>query len=207
AKTDKDREKVQREKSPPVGKFAAGFMALARKFPSSPAAVDALFWVATHPVDVRDAGAGLRGEALSILARDHVKSDRVGLLCTLLVFQIDPGTEEFLRGVHERAKRKGIRARSCASLAVNLKHRARLIPALKGSPEAVKQYQQSFGKKAVRLLLEGDPAKLRAEAEKLFEQLREKHGDYRPPTHGTLGDYARRHLLAIRKPVEENRVS
>jgi peroxiredoxin len=207
AKTTQEKQQVVRDRHPPVGEFAARFLDLARKYPDTQAAVDALFWISTHPVAPTGPDAGLRTEALRALARDHVKSDKVGLLCTLLVFSVDPATEEFLRGVHERARRKAVQARASASLAVNLKHRARLIPALKANPASVTQYEQAFGKKAVRQLLESDPGKLRGESEKLFERVIAEHGQVPHPTHGNLEKFARRHLLAMRKPVDEDRVA
>ena len=207
ARTPQEKRKAQSDKHPRVGEFATQFMALADKFPGSDSAVDALFWVATHPVEPTSPEAGLRARALTTLARDHVKSDKVGRLCTLLVFAIDPATDEFLRGVVERAKQAPVLARARASLAVNLKHRARLVTALKDSPDAIKQYQQAFGKKAVRLLLESDPAKLRAESEKLFEGVIASHGEMPHPTHGSMAKFARRHLLAMRKPVDVDRVA
>jgi peroxiredoxin len=218
ADTPQEKQQVMRDRHPPVGKFAARFLALARKYSDSPAAVDALFWVATHPT-APDDRAGLRAEAMTLLAREHIRSDKVGLLCTMLVFSVDPATEAFLRDVLERSRRSPIRARACASLAVNLKHRARLVPALKNSlvaPDvlagqrnsaAVVQYEQAFGKKAIRQLLASDPVKLRAESEKLFERVIDKYGEIPHPTHGTLEKYARRHLLAMRKPVDEDRVA
>jgi peroxiredoxin len=206
AKTDEEK-KALADRHPRVGAFAARFMALARKYPDSPAAIDALFWVATHPVAPTDAQAGLRGDALTALARDHARSDKVGYLCTLLVFSVDPDTEEFLRGVLRRGNRVPVRSRACTSLAVNLKHRARLIPALKDNPDAVKQYELTYGKKAVRRLLDSDPARLRAESEELFQRVIDRYGARPHPTHGTLEKYARRHLLALRKPVDVDRVA
>jgi peroxiredoxin len=207
AKTADDKQKVMRERHPRVGDFAARFTALARKHPDSPAAVDALFWVATHPLAPADPQAGLRADALSALARRHADSDKVGLLCTLLVFSVDPPTEGFLRGVLKRSKKEAVRARACASMAVNLKHRARLVPALKENAGSVRQYEQVFGKKAITRLLESDPAKLKAESEKLFERVMDRYGEVRHPTHGTLEKFARRHLLALRKPAEEGRAA
>jgi peroxiredoxin len=204
ARTPEDKQKVQRDHLARTGEFSRRFMALARKHTGSPAAVDALFWVATHSPGPADPGAGLRSEALATLARDHLQSDQVGRLCTLLVFSIDPASEEFLRNILARAKRPPILARACASLAVNLKHRARLIPALTEDSDSLERYVQVFGKKAVRQLLDSDPARLRVESEKHFERLLEKYGELPHPTHGNLKQYARHHLLAMRKPVKVN---
>ncbi len=207
AKTAQQKQKVMRDKHPRVGDFSRRFMALARKHPDSPVAIDALAWVVSRPLPPNDPQAALRDEALTILARDHPGNNKVGILCTMLVFAIDPGSEKFLRAVLERSKQPEVLARACASLAVNLKHRARLIPALKENADAVKEYEQVFGKKVVGKLLAGDPTRLRGESEKLFERVVEKYGNSPHPTHGTLEKFARRHLLAMRKPADVNGVA
>jgi peroxiredoxin len=163
--------------------------------------------VVVHPLDPSLEESALRGKALALLARHHADDDRVGSLCTRLVQGVDAGTERFLRDVRERAKKKPVKARAAASLALNLRHRARLIASLEKNADARKQYEAALGKQAVAALLEQDAKKLRAESEKLFEEVADRYGDLPHPTHGKLELYAKRNLLAMRRPVEPDRLA
>lgn len=207
AKTDEERAKVLRDRHPNVASYAKKFMAMASEHPDNTAAVDSLVWVVLHPMDSSLEEAALRDKALLLLGKSHADDDRVGSLCTRLVQSIDVTTEKFLREVHQKAKKKPVKARAAASLAVNLRHRARLIPALEKNAAARKQYEAALGKAVVTALLAQDAKKLRAESEKLFEEVEEKFGDLPHPTHGKLEDYAKRNLLAMRKPVETDRLA
>jgi len=207
AKTDDERAKVVRDKHPRTGDYAKKFMALAREHADRPAAVDALVWVVVHPLDPSLAESALRARALGLLAKGHPDDDRVGSLCTRLVQSLDAATESFLREVLDKATKKPVKARATASLAVNLRQRSRLIPALEKNADARKRYEAAFGKSVVSALLEQDAKKLHEESEKLFGEVVEKFGDLPHPTHGKLETFARRNLLAMRKPVGPDRVA
>jgi peroxiredoxin len=207
AKTRAEKEKALVDKHPRAGEYAQLFLALARKHRGTPAAADSLAWIVSHPLSPNHPQAGLRPEALTILARDHADSDQVGQLCLLLVFSIDAATETFLRGVLARSKNSTVKGQACAALGANLKHRVRLLSAFKEDPAAVKLYEQTFGKKAVAHLQKSDPARLRAESEKLLDRVKDKFADVPHPSHGTLGKYAHRHLLAMRAPVDADRLA
>jgi thiol-disulfide isomerase/thioredoxin len=207
ARTPEEKQKVVKEKHPPVADFATKFMALARQHAGTAAAADALVWVVTHPLDAAQPEAKLRDEALGLLGKHHADSDAVGSLCTQLVLLVDPATEKFLRAVREKAKKVPVKARAVASLAVNLRHRARTIAALGKNADARKQYEAALGKKAIAALLEQEPKELRGESEKLFEEVNEKYGDLPHPTHDKLGLFARRNLQAMRSPADVDRVA
>jgi thiol-disulfide isomerase/thioredoxin len=96
----------------------------------------------------------------------------------------------------------GIQARACASLAQNLKHRGRLIPRLEEDAEAIKEYEQMWGKPAIATLRKQKPAELLARSEKLFERVAEKHGRVKHPLFGSLAGMAKEHLLSLRQPVQ-----
>jgi hypothetical protein len=112
AKTDEAREKVFREKYPQPDRYAGDFMALAAKYPKDPAAVDALVWVAT-----RTRGQPAH-DALAILAKDHVTSDKIGPVCRMVVYTSPPEVAKpFLAAVLEKNPDRGTRAAACLSLA------------------------------------------------------------------------------------------
>ena len=62
AKTAEEQQKVYQDKHPHPAKYAPRFMEIAQKHPNSPAAVDALIWVVTHPVEPGASETKLRRE-------------------------------------------------------------------------------------------------------------------------------------------------
>ena len=134
---------------------------------------------------------------------DHPNDPRLGPLCTALVTTIDADSEAFLRGVLARGTEAGVKGRACTSLAHNLKYRARLVRQLKDEKDALKPWEEAWGKPAVAHLFkhgrrprQGEHPRLRAPGQGLRRKV--KH-----PTHGDLGRFAKAHLLSLREPVEE----
>jgi thiol-disulfide isomerase/thioredoxin len=206
ALTPEQRQKAQ-DKHPRPAAWAPRFMAIAEKYPSSPAAVDALSWVVLHPVAAGEPAADARQRALRRLQTKYIRDERLGRLCTQLVQTIDPASVEFMKTALEKSKSSGVRARACASLAQNLKYRGRLIPRLRDDEEAIKGYEQAWGKPAVRALLKGDPKALLALSEQRFEEVVEKYGDVKHPVHGSLANLAKSNLLSLRRPVTIGQVA
>lgn len=205
ARTPEQRQKAHRDKHPRVEDFAPRFAALARQHPASPAAVDALAWVVTHPAPPASPAAALRPQALKDLLANHARDGRLGTLCTALVTTIDADSEAFLRGVLARGADAGARGRACASLAHNLKYRARLVRQLAGEKDALAPWEQAWGKPAVQYLFKRTAEQLAKESADVFERLAKDFAKVAHPTHGDLGRFARNHLLSLRQPVEEGR--
>ena len=201
AKTVDDKKKVFDTLQPRTDYYASKFMALATRYPKSNAAVDSLLWIITHPVGAESPRADLRDKALGLMLTSHLKDKRLGTLCTRMVHSVDEASEKFLRQAYAKGPTYGIQARACASLAHNLKFRARLVRSLKEDAEVVKDYERSFGKAAVTRLQKDDPKTLLAESEKLFLIVGEKYGEMAHPLHGSMSELARWHLLSIRRPI------
>lgn len=205
ATTDEERQKCYAEKHPQPATFAPRFLAVANRFPGSPIAAESLIWVVTHPVRGDAPEAALRGEAMKLLQTDYLDDERVGRLCTQLVYTLDAPSEAFLRAVLAKSPRAAVQARACVSLAANLKQRGRLIRMLKDDATAVKEHEAGWGKPLVAALLARDPDRLLAESEQLFTRVIKQHGEEKHPLHDTLGDLARAHLGSIRQPVDVGR--
>jgi acyl-CoA reductase-like NAD-dependent aldehyde dehydrogenase len=122
AKTQEERQKVFQEKYPQPDKFAPRFLELAEKNPKDPAGVDALIWVVEYSPPRGPAGK-FRKEALEILARDHVTSDKLGPLCSNLGYARDAATESFLRAVLKKNPHREEQGQACLALAQMLKQR------------------------------------------------------------------------------------
>src|SRR5262249_46061118 len=111
-KTDEAREKLFKERYPNADFYAEDLLALARKYPRDPAAVDALVWVARHA----------RGQplldAVAILGKDHVPSDKIGPVCRMVIHRLPPDTADpFLRAVLEKNPDRATRAAALFALA------------------------------------------------------------------------------------------
>lgn len=202
ARTADERKKAL-EKHPKVEAFAPRFYALATRHPASRAAVDALAWVVLRPAPPGSKAAGLRPKALERLTTDHIKDPRLGPLCTALVTTIDADSESFLRRVLARSLAAGVKARACASLAHNLKYRARLVLQLKDDKAGLKPWEHAWGKPAVAHLFKRSADHWSKESITLFERLAKDHAAVKHPTHGDLGRFAKAHLLSLRQPVED----
>ena len=201
AKTPEAKKKAIDTLQPRAEDFAVRFVALAKANPKSPAAVDSLSWVITHPISPESPRADLRAKALESLASDYLDDARIGKLCTQLVHSADEASEKFMRQVYAKGSTAGMKARACASLAHNLKFRARLIRSLKEDADAVKDYERGLGKVAVARLQKADPKALLEESESLFAVVGEKYGKMGHPLHGSMKELARWHLLSIRRPI------
>jgi len=115
AKTDAEREKAS-AKYPQPKEYAPRFLALARKNPKDPTAIDALVWVAVYS----RSGAEF-DEAMKLLAADYVGSDKLGQVCQMLAFSSTPQSEKFLRLVLEKNPNKEVQGTACLSLGQILK--------------------------------------------------------------------------------------
>lgn len=202
AKTPEAKRQVFREAYPQPSVWAPRFMEFHRRYPTSRQAVDALIWVVTHPVEQTAREFTLRARALELLRTHYLEDERVGKLCTGLVFTIDQPSEDFLRHVFSKAPAAGTQARACASLAHNFKYRARLIDALNEDADMRKEYEKTYGKPILAALLKQDADKLIGESKKLFQYVSAKHGGMKHPTHGTLAKLAEAHLASLEKPVQ-----
>ena len=79
---------------PQLQKYAGRFLELAQKYPQDPVAVDALIWVANSP----RFGAEV-DQAMGILLKDHLQSEKLGRLCQALEYGQSPQAEKLLRDI------------------------------------------------------------------------------------------------------------
>jgi hypothetical protein len=169
AKSAEERRKVL-DSEAQLDQYAPRFLDLAKKYPTDPAALDALIWVAT----IGSAGDTtethqVQNEALLILRRDHINSDKLGPMCSLLRIRSDRGVEEFLRAVLDKNPDRDIQGQACFALATQLKNRA------------------------------DKDSRLAKEAEKFCERALDHYADVSLPfQRGTVGDRAKGMLFEIR---------
>jgi thiol-disulfide isomerase/thioredoxin len=192
-----EAEKAQiRALDPKPDEFAGRFLELAKKAPGDPAAVDALVRIVTH---TRRDGADVQ-EALAILLRDHITSEKLGPVCMRV------GTPE-LRRIVERNPHRNVLAPACFNLAVALKRSSEGIVRARMPDlyEDARMIEQTAGKAALERHIAEDADALTGEAERLFERVIDQYGDLQHFAR-TFGEDARNELyelrhLAIGKPA------
>jgi len=169
AKTDEERQKFVDEKYPKPQEFAKKFADLAKKYPTDPAAVDALVWVSTSA-----AGTAESKEALATLLKEHVTSDKLGRVCSALVYDADG--ERTLRRIATENPHADVQGQAQYALGQALKSRGdrgdeaagkeaeRQFELVAAKYADVKMYNTTLGKLAsgelreIRLLAVGKPA-------------------------------------------------
>lgn len=211
AKTDAQQAAVLEHSGRQTPKFVPPFMALARVYPGTTAAEDALLWVATHAIASTDCI-----EAKLLLARDFARGPKIG---AALGFQgryadYSEVSEAFFRKVMADNPDRDIRGLATYWLARHL------LPKAKASRQARKDptygraanvsYYAYLGADWPDRLRKLDPDALEAEAEANLERVVKfyaevPHNDKRRKP-GTLGEAARSYLregrdLAVGRPA------
>jgi hypothetical protein len=130
AKTDAERQKAFEEKYPKPQDYAGRLVELAKKHPTDPVAVDALAWIATNVRSGKE-----NDEAVNILFRDHVQSDKLGPVCAMQIYSQGPGIEARLRAVVEKNPHHTVQGQACYALASYLQRQGK-------SAEAEKLFEQ-----------------------------------------------------------------
>jgi outer membrane protein assembly factor BamB len=204
ARTQAERQQVLAR----LASLPQHFLELAEKSPEDPVALPAL----TQTVEVVNGmafpagGTGSPGHrALAILARDHVKSDKLGPVCQQVVFGFHKSHETFLRAVLERNPHRDVQGLACLSLAQFLNNRLHRLNQVRDQdgPELAQRYYRVFGREYIEALLWQDRAQLAGEAETLFVRAGNEYGDVKIPvtfvgTGGTVAEKANAELFQIR---------
>jgi thiol-disulfide isomerase/thioredoxin len=190
-------------------KCAAGCLELAEKHPDDPAALDALIWVLRHTATGGPALpekarlVRLHGQALSLLRRDHLGSEKLGAVCRLPGMGIiaDPESVKFVEEVLAKSPHRAVRAQALERLAdYKLSYDSGLLRTLRKDPEQAKRLEQVWGKEVLQAALATDPERMRQEGERLYERLAKEYADIPDPQVGTLGKRAALTLAALRQP-------
>ncbi len=196
AKTPEEERKIFDEMHP-TRRLAPRFLALAEMNPKDPVAIDALLWVVTNDrfnSDKTDA----RRQALGILLRDHVQSEKVGAICESLGYAFDKASETAIRTILEKSPHSEVQGRACLALVHYLTRRLYLAEKVKQHPELVTKSLEELDKEYVQELYRQDATKVTAEVEAILNRVVEKYADVKLPDRGTMGERARAELFDIR---------
>jgi hypothetical protein len=187
--------------------YARRFLALARKYPADPVAIDALGGLVANQFTPPEAE-----QAAAILIRDHLASDKLIPIYHQLVTTLFPApssaAERLLRAAAEKGPTPDTRGLASLKLAELLKYRADAIRMLRGlEPDPFYTFEElarSGGREPVKRTDE-DPDTLTKQAEQFFDRVVQRYADVRGKN-GTLGEAAAKALfhlrvLAVGKPA------
>jgi len=187
-------------------KLPLKFLELAEENPKDPVALEALIQTVSivNGTAFPTGGKDSPGErALTLLRRDHIRSDKLGLVCQQVLFGFHKSHEEFLRAVLETNPHPEVQALACLSLAQFLTDRLNRLDLIKDQPDLAERYRGVFGKDYLEELQRQDRAAVAKEAETLFDRAAERYADVQIPvtyfgSGGAVGDKAKAELFQIR---------
>jgi hypothetical protein len=212
AKTDEEQQKAFEKLYPDAEKYAERFLALAEKNPKDAVAIDALVWVVQYarplwPTNIMEDKEQLAKQpferAKAILVRDHLASDKLGVLALRIGgLRHDRESEKLLRLLLEKSPHREVQGTACYGLARFLKSQAATLRYVRGDAEKAKQLEQFYGKDEAAYLQTLDAAKVEKEMEQLFERAVEKYADVKHSLRDqTMGQLAEAALFELRSLV------
>jgi hypothetical protein len=204
AKTAEDQQKVVQEKYPWPDKYASKLLELVEKNPKEPFVEEALIWIMTNESEllrfrpwyqhaaryemIRVMTSGgrqwgvltkeeqdIRRKATEMLLRDHVTSAKLARVAETLGSSQDQKSAALLHAMLDKNPNKKVKVEACVALARQMQTRVALVKQFKHNPQAAKSVEERYGKDYVLELQKADPAKLEAEAEKLYAELTDKY--------------------------------
>lgn len=164
-----------------VGDLGRRAVALAKKHPGTPDAIEALLWA--HSAATENA-PDLVGTIYDILADGYLNSEAILPLCRFAWFDAAKGThaEEFLRYAIQRSENIKVRGLCCYSLG---RHQLVLATLVRGLNDPVRgailaRRTERLDQASKRRLKTLDADKLEHEAEACFDRTAKEFGDVRP---------------------------
>lgn len=195
-------------------KFDWLFLDLAKNNPKTNTAVYALTWILGYTYDSSDPRSP-RAQALKILIRDHVESEKMAAVCQIFRM-VRSGVEsrKLLHAVLEKNPHRSAKAQACLALAIDAESNISLASELKEKPDEAKGYERFMGKEYVQALIKAKPEDLKKEVEVLYERMAKDFADVPrlvlrgvdeenapKPSGYTFGEFAKAKLEALRHPV------
>ena len=180
AKTDEDVAKL-RQMQEKLRQFPTRFLDLAQNNSADPVAIDALAWIIFN----NSPRFPVVNDAVELLIRDHIASEKFGVLLPTMWGMSGPPIEKLFRAALEQSPKRDVKGLACFSLAKYCKinsERGQLTASLQKSPSGL-----SFPL---------DFQKLGKESASLFERVIEEFGDVKYYS-TTLADVAEAELFQL----------
>lgn len=203
-KTDAERSEYYEKSYPNADTYAERMLAIVEEDPKDDASRGGLTWV------LSSAKGKMQNRALALLAEHHALSEGIAESCASIGGMSSPEAEKFLKKVIAENKNEKARATATYCLATNLKNAAEMHDQATGpehDAESEKGMKRYLGEEGYARIIALDPAKARAESEKLLETCVNdfKEVAYRKSTIGKIAaqDLFEARNLAIGKVAPE----
>jgi hypothetical protein len=195
AKTKEEKEKLFEEKYPKAEQWSPKLLEIATAHPKDPAALEALQWVVQ-----RDGDSDRGGQALEVLARDHLADPGLVEITDGLGYSVRPEAESLLRAAMRESPDPVVRARATYSLAQVLRRVGGIAKRLNdpSDEEDRKNLHKWVGEAGCKRLAALDADKVAAEAESILLTVKDKYADVKASYRGTLGERAEADLFELR---------
>jgi hypothetical protein len=146
--------------------------------------------------------------AIALLVRDHIRSDKLGVVCERMRYGTRKEYASFLHKVMKESPHHDVQGLACLSLAQFLNSHAVKLDLLTERPELVKRYEALLGKEYFDELRRKGHDGLTEEVETLLQQAGSKFGEVKMPYGGTVGEQVKAelfemHHLAVGKEAED----
>ncbi|MCH8922555.1 MAG: redoxin domain-containing protein [Planctomycetes bacterium] len=168
------------------------FFDFAEQHAKDPAAVDALAWIATHRRYRPEAD-----RAMGLLQSDHLQSPRLGKAIGSVAKGATPTAERLLQAVLEKSPHADVQAQACYHLVVLLDAQLTLAEQIKQQPSLKKRAAQYYGKEMTDHLASLDAKQVETRKGRLCQTILKSFAK-QPAPDGTLGQFAKRTLFAMR---------
>lgn len=172
--------------------LAGRFIELAEQHSKSPVAVDALVWVVIRVSRGRDLD-----RAITMLAKQYLKSERIAPVCRKLPSRPLLASERLLRSLRKQSPHEAIRAQASFHLAVYLQRQLALKKALDNDEQGRPRFEQFYGKDFADHLVKLDGTASTKEIESIYEDVIKSFPDVELRD-STLGATSRQRLFTIR---------
>lgn len=210
AKTDEERKKAVET----LEQFARRFVKLVETHPNDPLALEVLTQT-VRAMNSTDSAIQMSWQTnktsfptrskedptelvMSLLARDHMKSDQLWVACERMRYGTRNEYATFLRKVLKESPHHEVRGVACLALAQFLQSQAARLNLLAEQPELAKRYEAMLGKEYLEALRQKGHDGLTEEVEALLEQASSQYGEVTMPWGGTVGQQAETALFEIR---------
>jgi hypothetical protein len=197
-----------------MGKFPRRFVELAEKYSKDSIALEALTqtirvlnsvdsltqtaWETNKAAFPDESKEDSAEKAITLLLRDHIRSDKLGLVCERMRYGIRKEYAIFLYKVLNASPHKDVQGLACLSLAEFLKSHLQKLDLIKERPEFAERYRRLLGKEYFDELQRKGRVNLDMEVETLLERAATKYGDVKLPYGGSVGEQAKTELFETR---------
>jgi hypothetical protein len=135
---------------------------------------------------------------MALLVRDHIRNDKLGVVCERMRYGTRKKYATFLHKVMEESPHHEVRGLACLCLAQFLHSHLVKLDLFAERPELAKRYEALLGREYFDELRRKGHDGLTVEVETLLQQAISKYGEVKMPWGGPVGEQAKTDLFEMR---------